>query len=468
MALNKSKLFHLVSVLTKKEVTQIRKMLKSPFFNTRNDLVDLFERLVESTKSAKVDVTRSDLNRQLYPDKKNNEAKLRAAMSDLLRLIEECWLINNYRADTLQSTLTLSKLYRKRKLAKSQLMSLNKAEHLLEDLPFRNQDYFRYQLDFQIEQMNYHFKGKRSDYLFLQEISDTVDQLFLTLKLNYTCAQLSQMLVVQADYDYGLLNHLTNQIETAKYTDHPAIAIYYYCFRFLTEPDQEDYFHKFKRELDKSSHFFTNEDLQAPYRLALNFCIRKINQGVASYIQDSWELYKTGIESGVLLENNQLSRFTFSNTVAAALKLQKHDWIQTFIETYREKLNPDFRDQTISFNLARLAFEKEEYGNALVHLQNAEYKDLINSLIAKMILIKVYVELEEYGSLESHLDSFQQYVRRREVSDYYRTNFLNIIRLTRKVITLPIYGKKEREKLQKEIETTKVLSERQWLLSKVS
>lgn len=466
--MSNSKLLNIVTILTKKEVTQIRKMLKSPFFTNRKDLGNLFEILMGFAEKSKPFPSRSVIFKKLWPNKKIHDLKLRAVMSDLLQIIEECWLINSRRANQLESQLTLADIYRQRKQDKSYKSTLKKTEILLNNFPYRNADFFKYQLNFQTEQMDFHSQSKRTDHLFLQEISDSIDELFLIQKLRHTCAQLSHALVIQTNYNYGLLNDLIQSIESKNYIQNPAIAIYYYCFRFLTDPNQIEYFQKFKTQLENTAHLFTQEDLEAPYRLALNFCIRKINQGVSSFIQDSWDLYKTGIENGVLLENNQLSRFTFNNTIAAALKLKKFDWITNFIQTNKNKLTPDFRDQTISFNLARLAFEQQQYGDALLHLQNAEYKDLVNSLIAKMLLVKIYVELEEYESLDSHLDSFQQYIRRREVSDYHRTNFLNIIRLTKKVITLPIYGKKEREKLRKEIEGTEVLSERKWLLEKVS
>jgi len=84
------------------------------------------------------------------------------------------------------------------------------------------------------------------------------------------------------------------------------------------------------------------------------------------------------------------------------------------------------------------------------------------------MLMKIYYELEEYDALFSHLDSFQIFIRRREVSDFHRTNYMNIIRLVKKLVSLPELDKNMRNQLKLEIENEKILTERDWLLSKIS
>ena len=153
--------------------------------------------------------------------------------------------------------------------------------------------------------------------------------------------------------------------------------------------------------------------------------------------------------------------------IAMAILLEEFDWVENFIETSSDLLEKKYRKQTISFNLARLEYARKNYNAAMLHLQNAEYKDLVNNLIAKSLLIKIYFELEEYDLLFSHLDSFQIFIRRREVSDFHRKNFMSIIRFLKKIVRLPEMDKKGRKALRKEIESEEVLSERDWLLSKI-
>ena len=463
----KTKIFSIISSLSEKEIRQMRKMLKSPFFTHRTDLLDLFNCLVSYTVQRKPLPKSEVLYKKVYDNADFNALRLRGAMSELKTLIEECWIINALRADKIKSKLLVSDIYRRRKLNRCYESNLNKTRQLLNNHPKRNADYYLNILDFEKDQMKYQSSTKRTEHLFLQEISDTNDVLYLIQKLQNACAQLSHQLVYKTDYDKGLLSNLLEVIKQDKYLKIPAIAIYYYCFLFLTEENSEIYFRKFKDQLFKYRHHFTKEDLGAPFRLALNLCIRKTNEGVISFIRDGWELYKEGLAEGILYENDHIPRFTFNNAIANALLVKEFDWINNFILEATPKLEATFREQTISFNLARLEFARKNYGKALVHLQSSEYKDLVNSLISKMLLIKIYVELKEYESLNSQLESFEKFVRRREVSDYHRQTFLNAIRYVNKIIALPTFAKEKRAALRVKIANEQILTERAWLLEKL-
>ena len=147
--------------------------------------------------------------------------------------------------------------------------------------------------------------------------------------------------------------------------------------------------------------------------------------------------------------------------------MEEFDWLEKIIENYSEKLEMEYRDSTVNFNLARLEYTRKNYGKAMLHLQKVESKDLVNNLISKTLLMRIYYELEEFDSLFSHLDSFQIFIRRREVSDFHRKNYLNAIRLVKKLVALPELDKKARKALKKEIEAEEILTEREWLLEKL-
>jgi len=84
--------------------------------------------------------------------------------------------------------------------------------------------------------------------------------------------------------------------------------------------------------------------------------------------------------------------------------------------------------------------------------------------------MKTYYELYEYDALESFLNSFRTYVNRKKQSgdlrSYHQENYLNIIRLTQKLLTYNPFDKKEKSKLREEFEKTKV-TERKWLLDQL-
>ena len=461
------KLYDIVNSLQDAEVRKLKKFLRSPYFVMRKDVVALFELLIKIKGKNQPMPPLEYCFAQLFPGKPFHAIKLRGIMSDLMALIEE-FLVNSYRSkDKLRSRLMLSEIFRQRRLSKCFQSNLKKTKELIEHSPLRTEKYYEQVLDFQNENMKFALSNRRTSNLYFQEISETNDTLYLIRKLKAACSQLTHQSVYKTEYDSGLLKHIINEIENEGYLKVPAVAIFYYCFRFLSEEQSLSYFQKFKKNLSEYKAHFTKEDLSGHFRLGINYCIRKLNEGEKNYAREGWELYKEGLKENILVENNRISRFTFNNMVAMALLLKKFTWVENFISEQKHLLPEDFRHQTEMFNFARLEFARGAFGQALIHLQEAEYKDLVNSLIAKMLQIKIYYELKEFETLESLLDSFTQFIRRREVSDYHSINFLNNIRFLRKIMTVPVYNKEQRAEIKSAILNEKDVSEREWLLEKV-
>lgn len=461
------KLYQTLATLDKKEVRQFKRVLLSPFFVLRKDMKEMFEYLMKHQLKGKPFPENEILFQQIFPHKKYDYSLLRGAMSDLLKLVEEYLVILKRRSDPIKMNQLLAEIYRQRKLSKSYQSIVKNTESILEKQSLRNEFYFRQLLDFQLEEMNFKMSNQRTKVFNLEEISDTIDVLYLVQKLKHTCHQFTHQQVIKTDYKFGLLPHLIEVIEEEKYLKIPAIAIYFYCYRFLTEQQGDIFFQKFKTILFENQNKFDMLEVKELYLYGINFCIRKLNQGDKNFSTEIFKLYQEGLEAGYFLENGVLSRFTFNNVIAAGIVMEEFSWLENFIESYSENLEEKYRDSTVSFNLARLEYTRKNYGKALLHLQNAEYKDLVNNLISKTLLMRIYYELEEYDSLFSHLDSFQIFIRRREVSDFHRTNYMNAIRFVKKLVALPELDKKAKKELRSEIEAEEILSERPWLLEKL-
>lgn len=460
-------LYKLVRQLTKQELRQLKKYLRSPFVTHREDISFMFNALSNCLYKGKSLPTKEELFKCTYAEAEYDESKLRSTMSDLHALIEQYILWKKASEDPVKSRLSLVAFYRQRNLEKHFQRTIRGLESIHKEQPLRNPDYYQNELQFQNENALFETANKRTQDLNLQAIDNTMDILYLTQKLRHVCTQLSHRAVYQAEYQFGLLPTWIDILEDSEYLDVPAIALYYYCYRFLTEAYSQVYFKKFRDELSAYSQCFPQEELRDLYRAAINFCIRKLNEGDMEYTREGWELYQEGLREGYFFENNQLSRFTFDNIVGFGLRLKEFGAVKQFINTHNNYLDANYQESTMLFNLARLEYEQKNYDEALKLLHSSNPKDLVNQLITKTLVLKLYMELEEFDLLDHHLNNFRNFTRRRELSDYHRENFRNIINFTRKIAALAPYDKSEREKLKKAIQETPVLTERDWLLAKV-
>ena len=89
------------------------------------------------------------------------------------------------------------------------------------------------------------------------------------------------------------------------------------------------------------------------------------------------------------------------------------------------------------------------------------------NLHAKTMLVKMYYELDEGNALDSLLGSMRTYLQRKKVLSYHKTNYKNIISLTKKMLRVNPFEREQKEKLKTEIEATSPLTERRWLLEQL-
>ncbi|MEI6409692.1 MAG: hypothetical protein WCR52_09940 [Bacteroidota bacterium] len=461
-------LFALIGTFDKKELLRFGKFVRSPFFTHRTDVERMFALLAKCRYRNSDFPDKEALFKHTFPDKAYDDLMLRATMSDLRELIESFLIWQQTQGDKLRASLALASEYRARNLPKLFRQTSADIEKKIAGAAFQNVDYHQYVLDFQVETARFQTRTARTKELPLQEISDAIDTLYLAQKLRHACTQLSHQAVFRTSYNFGLLPGLLDKVESGAYLETPAIALYYFCYRFLTEQYSLVFFQKFRDELQLYEHLFPAPEIKDLYLLAINFCIRKLNEGNEPYIREGWELYLGGLKRGILLEQGRLSAFTFNNIVAFGIKMKELGAVEQFIQNYQDKLEPAQRESFVHFNLARLEYTRHNYAAAMQLLQTADFTDLVNNLISKTLLLKIYYALDEYDLLESHLDSFRIFIRRRELSDYHRKNFSNIIALMRKIMRLPSNDRAGRSKLRTEIVKTEILTEREWLLEQLA
>ena len=136
-----------------------------------------------------------------------------------------------------------------------------------------------------------------------------------------------------------------------------------------------------------------------------------------------------------------------------------------FRKIIKNILHPRIMDNAWRYNLAFFYFQQEKYKSAMQLLIQVEFKDTLNNLDARRMLLKSYFELGEYDALDSLLDSFSRYINRQKELGYHKDNYLNLIRFVKKVIHTN--DKEKLEKLKISILNTSALAEKEWLLEKI-
>ncbi len=460
--------------LSKQEIGAFRKFLGSPYFNKRTDII-LLNSYVESKMATVQDfkIDRVEAYKYVYDSAPFDDKKLRHSISVLLQLLKKFLVLRELEADTFQSQKYLCEAYRSKGLNGLLEKELKKTHSLIDSSITRDSNFYLQKYQLWTESLEINTPKNRAQ---AKQFSADVDQLsiaYVSNILHLSCNIQSLQTMSKKVDELNLLPEVLATVEKGEYQNIPAVSIYYHCYRafeFLEKNINEKselHFHAYKGLIIAHWRLFSNREIKDIYLLAINYCIKRLNSGERNFIQEAFELFQSGLENECLLENGMLSNFTYKNITRLGIALGEKEWVENFLSDYKMKLHPADRDDAWRYNQAFVHFESEQYEAAMKLLILVDFKDVLNNLDARRMLLKSYFELGEYDALDSLLDSFTRYIQRQKDLGYHKENYLNLIKFTKRIIHLDWKNKIAKTSLVKEIEKTIQLAERQWLLDKI-
>jgi hypothetical protein len=448
----------------------LRQWVKSPFFNLRKDVIELHTYLDTTPLVKNKLFSKEIVFATLFPDdKKFDDAKMRYTMSFLLKSIEQYLAFQHSIGEPLIEEWYLAIAYRSLGLEKQFESSVDKLQRHLNE---KQHDANRVRRLFDVEKMMYSYlnERKRATEPNLALLSVRLDQFYAAEKLRVVCGMLSYKQMFHNEYDTDGIEALVKQIERNEWHETvPSIGVYYYAYQLYTNANAEVFYEKFKEKLPEYINIIESIEIRSAYLSAINFVIKKVNTGgQPNYYRELLDLYKTGIESKVLIENNELSPFTYKNVVAIGLRLHEITYIADFIERYHSALPIEQRKNFYDYCRARLYFTQGNYTKAMPILVQMNYGDIYLQLDANVMLCKMYFELKEMEVLGSFLHTFKQFVRRRKDEiGYHYENYYNIIRFIGRMLYVEYSNPKNHQRLLNEIEACSPLTEKIWLVEQV-
>jgi hypothetical protein len=519
--MNESQLMQTFSCLTLKDRRALRLFLRSPFHNTREDVVLLFDYLdnnwekanrdfkketvfnvvfnAESVRddrrinSPAIDVKTAINNGLIYsPEKMTsfNLKKLNYTLSFLDNLIRDYLILNQLNTEQTEKDLLLEKAFILRGADKLAEKTLTHARQYFDAQPIQNATAHFH--DFRLHRAHYDrvSRQERSDDTSLQASADAFTDFIMAETLRQACSMLTQHAFSKRKYELPLLEPILNFIELKlinlklkkednfelnsidekpiKSVISIAVLAYYHAYQSLSKEGDSEvqfaHFQELRYILENNWHQFPPEEMRGLYIVAINFCLKKINRGNREFESEVLSLYKIGLKNRLLFENNQLSPYTYKNTMMAALKVGEMAWASQFLDDYKVFLPANDREMLFKYNKALYFFRNNDYESAMKLLQTVNLREALFNLDARRLLARIYFELKEITALMSLIDNSKIYLHRQKEIGYHREMYVNFFKILEILLKT---DPKKTKLLRGLIDETKYLAEREWLLGKL-
>ncbi len=439
-----NKTFELFQSLTGVEKRAFTAFVNSPYHNRREDLQLLWQ--------------------QYLSIKEHPPGASRELHSMLSGCIEAFLAQRAFEQLPLHSDLHLLQVFRAKNLAKPLEHVFRRATARLENIP---QDYRYYHFQYQLEWERYAATESqtRTKTNNLAAVITAFDQYTIAGKLRLACLMLAHKAVFQSGHEDLLLSAILQFLSPDALRETPVIALYYYCYKALSEEKPED-FEIFRQHLSAHAPHLPADENRIFLLLAINYYIRKLNTGDQQLIRATFDMYQIGLDTGALLENGILSRFAFKNIVSIGLKLEEFGWTGQFITRYEPFLEEKYRHAHRDYNLAKWHFAQKNYREAMPLLARVDESDLLVNLDSRVMLLKMYYETDEWDALEALLSSCKiLLLRKKKVIGYHQQHYLNTLKFIHKLARLNKNDRASTTRFKQEIAQHPTLIEKEWLLN---
>ena len=475
--MSNNKLHITLQALSVYEMNRLKKFVLSPYFNVNESISSYFNALHKLYRTSELaSVDKMLLWKELFPKKKYDDTKFRKLNTDLLKLIEEFLSIEQFQRNPLHKANYLLKDISERKLQKLYNSTINTVRRLskLQLEKPASFYYYQYQIEKNIFSLTTEFERKTKSKSELSnfnvsKIAENLDLFFLAEKMRFYNTLLTWQNVSKHQEKILFVDDLVKQIQNIEYQAYPPLHIHYMIYLSTVEPDEDKHYNKLIEIIEEHLEIFPRDEAKDIFESAINYCVRKINKGNNVYLQELFSLYEKGLETRVMLSNDEITPTTFRNICFCSLRLQKYDWTENFIRQYAPLLNEQYRTNAVTFNLARVYWYKGDFEKVLEQLRDVEYEDILYNINSKIMQLSVYYELDEYEALDSLAKSFKIFLRRQKtMPDRRKNNYSNFIKYLERLSKIHGGEKDKLSKFIEDLENETSVSSKFWLKEKAS
>lgn len=453
--------------LSDAELRKFKKWVYSPFANKHTDVQKMVDFLLSRASISPATTNKERAYNYIFPGEPIDLSKLRYVMAYTLDVLEEFIAYIAFTKNKADFNNILAKEYRERKLTGFANDSLEKLKLVIRDYPLKDSYFLRKQFDYELENLYQIGDENRHGFFNFKEVVSTLNIYYMAETLKHACSILMHETMSDKKYEIPLINSILEEVEQKDFSNYPAVQVYFYIYKSLLSPSENYYFDKLMPLLDQNEQFFTHSEWKDVYLFTINYSIRRANSIDGDY-QTLFSLYKKSLEKGYLMNMDEMDKFAYRNITRVGLILGEFDWVKSFLEEYKEKLDPKYREQVYLFNLAQYYFSIKAFDKTMPLLLTVEYSDVLHIIGAKLMLMKIYFETSEFDALDSFIESFSTYLKRKKKLGYHKKVYLNILNMTRALLKLDEFNPIEKEKLRIKIENTKPIGEKNWLLEQLN
>lgn len=483
-SLGRSQVVLLLKSLSKEELREFDKFVRSPLHNSRKEVVRYLKELKQFHPAFEhPKFTKQKIYSKLYQGSAYRDDVIRLLNSYLLKCLRNFLIFQRLNKDELLSQkLFLEQLINRNadSLAESEY---GKCLAQLENRP-RAENYYKDKAE--IEQLAMiHYSKKEQDfkegerYYKVPEywVCHSMIRLFRGLQNLHAVSR-----SFRKEPEIGLLSAFSECFNEEKFVDllqsnspnySPDIGMAYYQYKMWQEKNNEEHFFKLwsllRKESGKLDYWLKDE----VYSSLIDYCdYKSTEEANEKFTRIDFDLIKEMEKDGMFISGNRpsIDLTTFEVCCYHALSLKEHEWFKYFLNKYSERIDPLYRSNLTNYFWAEYYYAIKSYDSALNCLAKTSYQRLIDNIRIKGLALRIYYDIGDAEGALSTIDSAKHasFIKKDKSNQWTIKSFKNFVSVLEKMIKI-------REKmniediveLKDKIKNIEFIAPRPWLLNRI-
>ena len=470
--MKQSKIIALLASFPPASLQAFRRHLSSPVHNENQDLIKLFDILIQEViPSPEKIIDKKQVWESLYNTIPFQDQTLRRLNSELTRHAFTFLAIQTFERNPFWKAEAILPNLLDPGLHKHFKGVLRNVELLEEKDPSQSPlSFFRRHKIEHLRHRQLEASGQKPDTLaFLEGADHHLDCFYFVQKLKNQCDALSYQNTLALKAEMEQIPGLLQYLEQSPFVEVPLIRAYLLALKMLLNPDDETAFHSLRALLQTQGEQLDKKEQHTLFIHLMNYCIdTRINKGRTDFFGELFQLYQVALDQEIILEEGMLDPFHYKNIITVGLRLEAFEWTERFIQKFTQRLPEAHQANALTYNLAKVYFQKEEYEKVIEQLREVEYQDVVYALGAKLMLLKTYFEVKDFLPMDSLADSFRIFLfRNKRISKEVKQQYLNVLRFTKKLSHIQPGDAKALKKVREQVAGCKALADKQWILEKI-
>lgn len=471
-----TKLEELIRGLNKDEFRKLGDFLKSPYFNKSRQIIRLYTILKKQNKANPPLLNKRIIYRKLFGEAKYNDQKIRSLISDFVKLVDMFLLQISTGRTPIQQQLLLLREFKERNCEKNFDICLKSLQQYQASNRFPDMnDYFAYTFYNSYIIMNKSDKLKISGDEYHRKSAEAVDYYFIYSKLHF------QNLTIIRNSPYfpnkklnvwliePILAFIENRLTVIK-KNHVPVYMEYLVFRIITDYDDDKSASELFRVIQK--HYNEINSIQFPhifYAFNSQHITAKYYSDDQKYTRNFVALIKFFERKKIFEDHHHIHETMFYNVIISCLQIGELNFAENFYNKYIPVLDSSSKSGILDLAKARLEISRKKFDNAITTLQKVENVNYQVYLNSRVFLAMAFYENNFFDEVGYLVDSVKHFLKRnREMIGLRYNKYYNFFININKIIRLGPEKDEAALLLKKRISELKNVSEKKWLLEKLS